>query len=563
MLRGKPGEKKSSHPVLFCGMWLIMVQKTYPYLKDLLFVSASAAMLVLAFPRFDLGFLAWFVLVPFFFVILRSKPLGGFFFSLLFGVIFYTGIFLWMFRLPKYTPLHHILLGVYLGPLSGVFGLFVSLIARRYRPATGLFAAPFIWVCLEYMRSNLSFLSLPWALLAHSQYQYPILIQIASITGVFGIGFLIVLVNSGLTILVWPVLRRPSRTISASTEPLLSRGAKALVGTAAVCFAVNLLYGYALTSKTISGSECRISVVQANIEQSKKWKKEYAAMIMETYDELTRKASQDKPALIVWPETATPQAMNLDRNVLVKVWQTAKAASVPLLLGSSQQRKFEENKTRTLRYQNSAFLLQPVARSTRNQRYDKIRLLPFGEYLPFNDKIPWASIGIPKIGGYVPGSEFTIFELPEYRFAVTICWENIFPDLVRRFIQDGAQFLVNITNEAWFGKTAAPYQFLSMSVFRAVENRVFVVRCANTGISCFIDPCGRVLDRVKSRNGDDIFVRGVLTASVVPQDSRTLYTQYGDWIVWFSICGAITFVIPAFSSKGRRFISAVGLNESS
>ena len=286
-------------------------------------------------------------------------------------------------------------------------------------------------------------------------------------------------------------------------------------------------------------------------------------MIMDTYDELTRKASRDKPALIVWPETATPKAINLDRNVLVKVWQTAKAASVPLLLGSSQQRKFEENKTKTLRYQNSAFLIQPMERSARPQRYDKIRLLPFGEYLPFKDKIPWASIGLPKIGGYMPGSEFTIFEHPEFRFAVTICWENIFPDMVRRFVQNGAQFIVNIANEAWFGKTAAPYQFLSMSVFRAVENRVFVVRCANTGISCFIDPRGRIVDRVKNKEGEDIFVRGVVTASIVPQDSKTLYTQYGDWIVWFCLFGSITFIFLAFSRKGNRIISSVGSNGSS
>ena len=162
-------------------------------------------MLVLAFPSFDLGFFAWFALVPFLLVLVRSKPLGVSFFRLYFGVIFYTGIFFWMFKLPKYTLLHHILLGVYLGPLSGVFGLLVGLIARRCSPATGLFSAPFIWVCLEYVRSNLSFLSLPWGLLAHSQYQNPILIQMASITGVFGIGFLIVLVNSALTILVWPI----------------------------------------------------------------------------------------------------------------------------------------------------------------------------------------------------------------------------------------------------------------------------------------------------------------------------------------------------------------------
>jgi len=242
----------------------------------------------------------------------------------------------------------------------------------------------------------------------------------------------------------------------------------------------------------------------------------------------------------------------LDRKIYANVWQAAREASASLLLGSSQQRKFEENKSKKFSYQNSAYLVQPVKRLVRHQRYDKIRLLPFGEYLPLKDNIPWASIGIPKIAGYVPGKEFTVFELPDFKFAVTICWENIFPNMVRRFVKGGAQFIVNITNEAWFGQTAAPYQFLSMSVFRAVENRVFVVRCANTGISCFIDSCGRVFKRVRNKDGKDIFVRGVLTASVVPLDSRTLYTRYGDWVVWLCVCGVITFMVLAFTKKGER-----------
>jgi len=142
--------------------------------------------------------------------------------------------------------------------------------------------------------------------------------------------------------------------------------------------------------------------------------------------------------------------------------------------------------------------------------------MPFGEYLPHEDVIPWSWIKAGAIGNYLPGTEYTVFQLPEGRLSVTICWENLFSNLVRQFVKRGAQFIVNITNEAWFGETAAPYQFLSMSVFRAVENRVYVVRCANTGISCFIDPCGRVVDRVKDENGRDIFVRGIVTGSVIP-----------------------------------------------
>jgi apolipoprotein N-acyltransferase len=144
-----------------------------------------------------------------------------------------------------------------------------------------------------------------------------------------------------------------------------------------------------------------------------------------------------------------------------------------------------------------------------------------------------------------------VFKGPDYRFGATICWETIFPDLVRQFVKNGAQFMVNLTNEAWFGNTAAPYQFLSISIFRAVENRIFLVRCGNTGVSCFIDPYGRVVDRVKDADGKDIFVRGVLTGTVVPLNSNTIYTRYGDWIVWLSITVTAAFLMVAFFRKKR------------
>jgi apolipoprotein N-acyltransferase len=200
---------------------------------------------------------------------------------------------------------------------------------------------------------------------------------------------------------------------------------------------------------------------------------------------------------------------------------------------------------------NTALFFSPDGRVL--GQYLKIRLLPFGEYLPYGETIPWSYIRIPDPGSYVSGQEFTVFECSRHRFGVTICWETIFPDLVRRFVYQGAQFLVNITNEAWFGKSAAPYQFLSMNVFRAVENRVYVVRCANTGISCFIDPCGRIVDRVKDHAGQDIFVQGVLTKTILAMESKTIYTQYGDWFAWLCILvSAMAVILTCFKRSTPR-----------
>jgi apolipoprotein N-acyltransferase len=146
----------------------------------------------------------------------------------------------------------------------------------------------------------------------------------------------------------------------------------------------------------------------------------------------------------------------------------------------------------------------------------------------------------------MPGKEFTVFQCSTFRFSAPICWETLFPDLSREFVRRGAQFLVNITNEAWFGKSVGPQHYVISSVFRAVENRVYVVRCANTGISCFINPYGRVVDRVKDDKGQDIFVRGVLTETVIPMESRTVYTRYGDWLVWICFGVSLIFISVAF-----------------
>lgn len=292
-----------------------------------------------------------------------------------------------------------------------------------------------------------------------------------------------------------------------------------------------------------------MSLVQGNIEQIKKWDPRYAHEIMKIYANLTEQASKDQPALIVWPETATPGSINEDIKLLIEVRNITMKAGTYLLLGSAAHQKFHEKQIKGFKYLNSAFLIRPEPKLLKQQRYDKIRLFPFGEYLPLKGIIPWSILNVRESSDYTPGAEFTIFETPTFRFGSIICWENVFPDLFRQFVRRGSQFIVNITNEAHFGKTAAPYQLVSISVFRAVENRIFVVRCANTGISCIIDPHGRIVDRIKDDKGQDIFVRGVMSGWIIPLDSRTIYTRYGDWMVWVVLVGTLIFLIVSFFKK--------------
>ena len=525
--------------------------------KDSALVGFSSFLLVLSFPGFDLGFLAWIGLVPLL-EALRGKTLKQtFILSFVCGMLFFMGIFYWILEVPGYTYLHHALLAIYLGSFFGSFGLLFSLISRRVGMSHALCAAPFVWICLEYIRSNLSFLALPWALLAHSQYHYPIITQIASIAGTYSISFLVVLVNSSLASLYWST--RTSRlTLSFPKGQMYGsqKGVRVLWTLTIISLIFTLIYGRITLSRPITGNEVRLSVVQGNIEQSKKWDSKHAKEIMKIYTRMTLEASKKPTDLIIWPETATPGSISRNPWLYMELKQIVINTKTPLLLGSARHQKFTAKKSKRPKYANSAYLIDSDPEVTKNQRYDKIRLFPFGEYLPYEKIIPWSFIKIRGIGSYKPGNEFTVFDLLEYRFGVTICWENAFPGLVRQFVRQGAQFMVNITNEARFGKTAAPYQLVPISVFRAVENRIYMVRCTNTGVSCIIDPYGRVVDRVKDGSGQDIFVRGFITGSVVPLESNTIYTRYGDIWLWVCIAGSMAFLVWVFLKKRKVPTSA-------
>jgi apolipoprotein N-acyltransferase len=505
----------------------------------------SGISLFAAFPPYGFPYLVWIGMVPFFLAVAGRNPLAAFFLSWIWGCTFFLGIFTWILTVGKYTYLHHAILIVYLGAYFAVFGLLFTVIYRRLGILAAFAAAPFIWVALEYLRANLSFMALPWGLFAHSQYQQPLIIQIAAIAGTYGVSFLIVLVNVTLAMLLRPLIVRPKNFDTESPAQPIRKSIVTFAVSVAALFLLNAAYGYVVLSNPPNGNPVKVAVVQGNIEQWQKWDRKYAPMIMQIYGDLTMAAAKDHPDLIVWPETATPRALNSDPKLNKRVRQIAESAGTYLLLGSSQVYKFKRNDPKSAKVKNSAYLVPADPSLKLTQQYDKIRLFPFGEYLPYKKKIPWSYINVPDAGNYIRGKEQTIFELPEFQFGVTICWENLFGDFVRRLVKRGAQFIVNMTNEAWFGRTGAPYQFVSMNVFRAVENRVFVIRCANTGVSCFIDPYGRVVSRVKDADGYDVFIRGFQINPVLPLQSHTLYTRYGDWFAWFCTVVAMIFAIIA------------------
>jgi apolipoprotein N-acyltransferase len=524
--------------------------KCFGFLRDVILALLSSLLLVLSFPPYEVGVLAWVGLAPMM-IAINGKGAGrAFLLGLAFGVAFILGMFGWILEVPGYQSLHHAVLVIFFGIYFAVFALLFNFVMKRCGGVPAFLSAPFLWVGLEYIRSNLSFLALPWGLVGHSQYRYLEVIQIASVVGVYGLSFLIVLSNSVLALVSLSLLGLRARLSAIPSGVISHRQVLCCLLPFLAMLSLTLFYGRAMLKKSNVGEELKISVVQANIEQSKKWDRAQEEYIMETYADLTRGAGREHPNLIVWPEMATPRCISRDAKLHMQVKDLARETSAYLLLGSAQHRKFGRS-TSKLKFVNSAYLIKPDAVIFGERRHDKLHLLPFGEYLPWRGIIPWSLIDVPELVEYVPGREFTIFQLPPFRFGVTICWENIFPELVRQFVRNGAQFIVNITNEAWFGNTAAPYQFVSMSVFRAVENGVYVVRCANTGVSCFIDPHGRITDRVSDDHGQDVFVKGVKSGLIKPGRPGTFYTRYGDWPAGLSLLLSGFLLLASFFRMGK------------
>jgi apolipoprotein N-acyltransferase len=481
----------------------------------------SALLLSFAFPSADLGFLVWIGLVPLLATLVDRRPIHGLLLSWLCGIVFFASVFSWLFRVPGYNALHHTVLAIYMGLYVGCFGWVLGLIHKRRGYAFALLTAPFIWVSLEYIRAHLGFLSLPWALLGHTQYRYHSIIQFAAFTGTYGVSFLAVLVNAAITAVVLACVNR-----------LHERRLVTFLGvmTALVTVLV-IIHGKETLDTPLSEKTLRISVVQANIGQDMKADpKKYTGRIMQKHIDLTHEAAKGKPRLIVWPEGATPGFVLKSMTLLNQITSLARDTKAHFLIGSSEYPKFIKDRTiGPEEIGNTALLFSPDGKIL--GQYLKIHLVPFGEYIPYEGIVPWPRFIVPeeKKTFEIPGKEYTIFRVNESKFGVLICWEIVFPELFSAFVRRGANFMLNITNEGWFGDSAL-YQLVAVSVFRAVENRVSLSRAANTGVSCFIDPYGRIIGRVEE-NQKDILVAGHLTKNIMLTTERTFYTTHGDLFV--------------------------------
>jgi apolipoprotein N-acyltransferase len=483
--------------------------------------------------------------VPLLIAISGKSLKAGFFLSYICGIVFFAGVFSWIFDVPGFKFYHHILLSPYEGLYFGFFGLAFNFISLRRGITPALLTAPFIWVCLEYIRSNLAFLALPWALLGHSQYQVLPVIQIAAVTGAYGVSFLVVMVNSAIAAIILPFVHRHAPNELTYRQVISAKARIAVAGSAAVLVAITLLYGYLKLFAPLEGKTIKISVVQGNIDREKKRNPlKHTRYIMQKYADLTRRVSRDEADMIVWPEAATPGFIFKNMTAYKEMMAIIREVKTPLLVGSAEYPKFAKAQEKSKK-SNTALFFSPEGRVL--GQYLKMRLVPFWEYVPYNETIKWPEFIIASDkASNVAGKEFTTFQIEGAKFGLVICWEVAFPRLFSGFADDGANFMINITNEGWFGENAAPYQMLSMCVFRAVENRVYLVRAANTGISCFIDPCGKINGRVWNNN-KDIYVEGYLTQDVVALHKKPFYTAHGDIFVYLCmLVGAAVLIFSFF-----------------
>ena len=510
------------------------------FIRQLALAGLSGLLLVLAFPRFDLGLLAFFALVPLLFALYGEKPQKAFWMGLLTGCLFYLLSLSWMTHTMTIYgglswPVSVLVLFALALYLSLYFALFAFFFAK-VQDRSGLFRATFaasLWTALEYLRTYL-LTGFPWNLLGYSQYRNLPLIQITAYTGVYGVSFLLVFVNASMAY----ALRPPFRWRETLPPLLIS---VLLLLSAFGSSWVPLLW-------QPKGGELRVALLQGNIDQGVKWDSAYQAATLEIYRRLTLEAAKENPALVVWPETATPFFLR-SHPLGGKVFRTAQEAGAFLLVGSpdwdgdlpaAAQRQAGERR----RYFNSAFLISPEGRAI--DKYDKIHMVPFGEYVPLKRILFFVQKMAYGIGDFSGGDRYTVFSTPFGRFSVTICYEAIFPDQVRRFVLSGADFLVNITNDAWFGRSSAPYQHLAMAAFRAVENRVYLIRSANTGISAIVAPTGEIMEVT------DLFVEAALSGTIRLKAGETFYTRYGDLFALGCVAFALATLLSWRSSRWKK-----------
>lgn len=498
-------------------------------------VFLSGILTALAFPKFNLIFFAWISLIPLLSLSLKSPPKKSFFLGWMAGFSFYAVLLYWI----PYVPAHYgnmslglsllvyILLVLFLGLFWGIFCFLLTKTHLSF-PGVSLLLAPFIWISLEYVLTHI-FTGFPWGLLGYSQVKNLAFIQTASVAGVYGLSFVLVFFQSMFVFSMR--MRRAKPFLFSLGLLLLLHGA-----------------GYISLNKTVPSAQTfTASVLQGNVSSDIYWdviSAEEIYGLFEEHMELSRQSYAEGARLIVWPEFSVPLCFSCPQDMYQhfeeRLLQFVNSTGTTLLLGTNEAL----GEGSALHYYNTALCLSPKAPIT---QYHKIHLVPFGEYTPYKKILSFIEKVTHAIGDITPGTEHVLHQFMGIKFGSPICYEIIFPGLVRKFVKNGAGFLVTITNDGWYGKSSAPFQHFSIAVFRAVENRRFLLRAATTGISGVIDPYGRILRR------SELMTKIYMTSLVTPSAHQTFYTKYGDLLPAAGLTlTAVSFILGLVKRRNER-----------
>ncbi|MBS3818612.1 apolipoprotein N-acyltransferase [bacterium] len=501
-------------------------------IPDIFLALLSGVLTALAFPKFQFPFLAWISLLPLLLVIVNKNAKHSFLLGLLAGISFYLILIYWIPSVPSHygnlswglSLLIYLLFVLYLALFWAFFSLVTALINQRF-PKIVFAVIPFLWVSFEYLLAHL-LTGFPWGLLGNTQFKNIYFIQLASLVGVYGLSFVMVFFQS-----MFVYSFKQKKVLPFLTTLLI----------------VGLIHGGGnlwLKKSSPSSESFTASVIQGNVSSDIYWHKIPETKKKKLFSRhliLNHKAQQNGAQLIIWPEFSVPLCFSCSYGLYLefkeKLFQFVEKTGCTLLLGTN-----EINSTSgEPRYFNTALCLHPDLTMS---QYHKMHLVPFGEYTPLKKIFSFIQEFTHAIGEITPGKKHILHQFQEFKFGSPICYEIIFPDLVRKFAQKGAQFLVTITNDGWYGKSSAPYQHFSIAVLRAVENRRYILRAATTGISGIIDPYGRILTR------SHLLTPAVLTHKITPVETQTFYTRHGNLLPLVSLTlGGLFFILSMVRRK--------------
>ncbi|HUU35321.1 MAG TPA: apolipoprotein N-acyltransferase [Vicinamibacterales bacterium] len=398
-------------------------------------------------------------------------------------------------------------MSVYTALSSGLIAATVQRLGAR-----GLLLAPLLWVAGEFARGHVLG-GFPWIPLGSAVVTILPVAQLASLIGVYGVSFFLVLQGTLV-----------ARAITGTSRDRLAFGgaAAALLVTVSVWGSWRVADG-ALTRE---GTPLVVGLIQANIAQADKWNPRMAGEIAGRYDRMTRESAAAGADVILWPESSTQYFFNEDPVSAGAVRALVRDLGVPLLFGTDEIERATPD-----RYYNSAMMLDPTGAVA--AVYRKIQLVPFGEYVPLRRLLFFVQPLVEAVSDFTPGERVTMLPVGEHMASTAICYEIVYPHLMRQAVLEGAELLTTITNDAWYGDSSAPYQHFELASMRAIEQGRYLVRAANTGISGVVDPYGRVMARTR------VFEDAVVNAEVRFLQTRTLYATIGDLVAQISLLGAL------------------------